>query len=322
MRVLAAVACLAACSAALAESRAWKTTSGKEIEAEYVRSSIGVVTLKTPEGKQIRLPLSRLSSEDRAYVRKKLKETPAPAKKSSARRRMRSSRGSPQVVARMKPGETFARKADGKTGITYHVYVPTSFEKGAPPPLIIAFSPGGNGMQMVKALKASAEKVGWLVAGCDKLKNGMDSNTKHRMQNEVLDDIMKSVPHQIDRRCLAGFSGGAMSCYGLSVKGRRPEHYFGILAFGGWLGGRSFQGRNYSPNIVIAQINGEKDKGANAWIERDAATLTKKGCVVRVFKFPGGHGIAPPRVIDEAIAWLQEERTKLEEQARRGRRPR
>ena len=106
MRILAAVACLVACSAALAESRTWKTTSGKELEAEYVRSSIGIVTLKTAEGKQIRMPLSRLSPEDRAYVRKKLKEAPAPAKKSSARRRMRSSRGSPQVVARMKPGET------------------------------------------------------------------------------------------------------------------------------------------------------------------------------------------------------------------------
>jgi predicted esterase len=286
------------------------------------KCAIAVVTLKTPEGKQIMMPLSRLSPEDREYVRKKLKEAPAPAKKSSARRRMRSSPGSPQVVARMKPGETFTRKADGKTGITYHVYVPTSFESAAPPPLIIAFSPTGNGMQMVKALKASAEKVGWLVAGCDKLRNGMDSNVKHKMQNEVLDDIMKSIPHQIDRRCLAGFSGGAMSCYGLSVKGRRPEHYFAILAFGGWLGGRSFQGRNYSPNVVIAQINGDKDKGANAWIKRDAASLTKKGCVVREFKFPGGHAIAPSRVIDGAIAWLLEERAKLEQQARRGRRTR
>ena len=45
--------------------------------------------------------------------------------------------------------------------------------------------------------------------------------------------------------------------------------------------------------------------------------LSWSGCVVRAFKFPGGHVMAPPETMDEAIAWLVEERGKLEEQARK-----
>jgi hypothetical protein len=229
---------------------------------------------------------------------------------------MRTSPGDPEIVALMKPGETLARTADGETGITYHLYVPTSFKPDAPPPIIIAFSPTGNGAGMVRSLKKSAEKAGWLVAGCDKLRNGFKGDAgKH--EDEVLDDILKSIPHQIDRRCLAGMSGGAMRCYGLLREGRRKEHYFAVLAFGGWLGGRSFGNKKYDANVVVAQINGDNDKGANSWTERDAEALRKSGCVVRAFKFPGGHVMAPPDVTDEAIAWLVEERGRLEEQARK-----
>ena len=52
------------------------------------------------------------------------------------------------------------------------------------------------------------------------------------------------------------------------------------------------------------------------------AALQKSGCVTREFKFPGGHVIAPPEVVDEAIQGLEEERAKLEEQWRRQRRRR
>jgi len=316
MRKLLVLLCVLVCSTALAETREW-TASGKKIRAEYVKYVFGVVVLKAEDGRQLRFPLARLSPEDRVYVSEMRKKGSAKeSKKGSSARRMRSSRGDPKVVALMKPGETFTRTAEGETGITYHVYVPTSFKPDAPPPIIIAFSPSGNGARMVQLIKKSAEKVGWLVAGCDKLKNKhRDRTEKH--EDEVLDDILKSIPHQIDRRCLAGMSGGAMRAYSFLQQSRRKEHYFAILAFGGWLGGTSFLKLKYKPNVVVAQINGESDKGANAWLKRDAEALTKSGCVVRAFKFPGGHVTAPPEKMDEAIAWLVEERGKLEEQYRK-----
>ncbi|MHC4252190.1 MAG: SHD1 domain-containing protein [Planctomycetota bacterium] len=316
MRGLWALACVLLCSTAPAETREW-TASGKKIQAEYVKYAFGVVTLKTEDGKQLRFPLARLSPEDRVYVSEMRKKGSSKAsKKDSSARTMRSSRGDPKVVALMNPGETFTRTADGETGITYHVYVPTSFKPDAPPPIIIAFSPTGKGAGMVKALKKSAEKAGWLVAGCDKLRNKFrDRTEKH--EDEVLDDILKSIPHQTDRRCLAGMSGGAMRAYSFLQQGRRKEHYFAILALGGWLGGTSFLKLKYKPNVVVAQLNGDNDKGANAWIKRDAEALTKSGCAVRAFKFPGGHVMAPPKIIDEAIAWVVAEREKLEEQYRK-----
>lgn len=82
----------------------------------------------------------------------------------------------------------------------------------------------------------------------------------------------------------------------------------GILAFGGWMGGAEYQ-KNYSfpKGMAVAMVNGDSDKGANGWIESDSKVLKKEKCEVESFHFPGGHSMAPPDVIDEAIAWILEQ---------------
>ncbi|MEM6799480.1 MAG: thioredoxin-like domain-containing protein [Planctomycetota bacterium] len=55
---------------ALAETRTWKDASGRfEIEAEAVGVEGGRVRLRKADGKEITVPLERLSQEDRDYVR-------------------------------------------------------------------------------------------------------------------------------------------------------------------------------------------------------------------------------------------------------------
>jgi hypothetical protein len=306
MRIVPTVACVLFCLCGPVQARLWRSVSGKELEAEYVRCVQGVVFLKTPEGRLLRIQLSRLSAEDRAFV-ETLRSRPGRSDTSVPSVGVTVSPGDPKVVAQMQPGKTLTRKAEGETGITYHLYVPTSFKTNAPPPIIIAFSPGGSGKQMVNALKASAEKAGWLLAGCDKLSNRTKGEADTKMGNEVLTDILKSVPHQTERKYLAGFSGGTCRCYSYASVGRRPETYAGILAFGGWLGGEERRKRKYTRHMAVAQINGDKDKGANTWTKGDAEVLEKCDCAVQEFKFPGGHKIAPPEVIDKVIIWLEEQ---------------
>jgi hypothetical protein len=48
--------------------RIWTTTDGKEIEAESITVLGGKVVLKTSRGKQVKIPLSKLSSDDRVYL--------------------------------------------------------------------------------------------------------------------------------------------------------------------------------------------------------------------------------------------------------------
>ena len=52
----------------------WHDVTGTySIEAVFLRSHGGKVTLKRSDGKEITLPLDKLSEEDRAYVAKQVK---------------------------------------------------------------------------------------------------------------------------------------------------------------------------------------------------------------------------------------------------------
>ncbi|VGO22206.1 hypothetical protein [Pontiella sulfatireligans] len=206
----------------------------------------------------------------------------------------------------LSPATTISNAAPGETGITYHVYVPTTFKQDNPPPLIIAFSPGGKGHQIMTKLKPSAEKAGWLLVGVDKLRNGMkDEALETQMEDEVLDDIFRRIPHNPQRIYLSGFSGGAMRAYGITA--RRKEPYAGVIAYGGWLGGDDYQELPFRESMAVAIINGVNDKGANKWDEIDSATLKKRNCRIQKFTHPGGHKIAPSDVKDAVLQWLQED---------------
>jgi hypothetical protein len=51
-----------------AEARRWTTTGGETLEAEYVRRVFDDVILKSPEGQETRIPISKLSDADREYL--------------------------------------------------------------------------------------------------------------------------------------------------------------------------------------------------------------------------------------------------------------
>ncbi len=204
----------------------------------------------------------------------------------------------------MVPGEMFSRTAKGETGISYVVYVPTSFTAKEPPPVIIAFSPGGSGKGILNPMKESAEKAGWILIGSDKLRNGMKNDVlAHKMEDELLEDIFSKIPHDSRRIYLAGFSGGAMRAYGISA--RREERIAGIIAYGGWLGGKEHMDAPYCKYMAIAMANGVNDGGARAWTVRDTDALEERDCEVKHFLFPGEHGIAPADVTDDCIKWLE-----------------
>jgi len=68
MKTLLATTCLLMWLPELAQARKWTSTSGHSVDAEYVKQVHGRVILKSPEGKQYSILLSRLSAGDRAYV--------------------------------------------------------------------------------------------------------------------------------------------------------------------------------------------------------------------------------------------------------------
>lgn len=296
-----------------AEARTWTSVSGKQIEAEYVSEALGQVTLKTPAGEKIGIPLAKLSPADREYIQ--AQKLPAARTRSTAAAAesedeavpvLAPRAGTPEVVAQMIPGTTFIRTAAGANAVTYHVRVPPGYDPAKPAPLVVAFSSTGNGHSILRSISASTDKAGWIAIGCDKLMNSMDSQLADAMEDEVLEDIYRNLPHDPRRVYLAGHSGGASRAY--SITARRPEPFAGILAYGGWLGGPDRQKDPYCKRMAVAMVNGDQDEAANSWAEPDKKALQLRKCRVELFSFPGGHPMPnDPEVSDRAIAWLQQE---------------
>jgi hypothetical protein len=163
------------------------------------------------------------------------------------------------------------------------------------------FSPGGSGMDILKSVKEACETLGWIAVGCDTFKNDVHEAMLDKMWDEVLPHIEKTVPHDENLLYLGGMSGGALRAYDYSESTARP--WKGVLAFGGWLGGK--ETLNCAPKMAVAIVNGDADKNANACMVSDLKVLEKERCKVKSFRFPGDHVIAPPATVLEAMRWLK-----------------
>ena len=310
--MIAAIFVLAA-RPCIAEMRTWTSAGGKTVEAEFVRAENGRAMLRGPDGKKMHIRFTALSKADQAYIAKlysEVREKAAAAKKEAEERAAREkAERRDALVAKWNPGQISHYVTKDKIQASYHVYIPTSFDPAKPAPLVYAFSPGGNGRGQLNAMKQSAEKFGWIVVGCDKLRNGMEGGAGRKeaiaIEDSIIADVQAYVPHDQKRVYLSGMSGGAMRSYRLAAR-RQDLKVAGILAFGGWMGGKDYQKKlKFQRGGAVAMVNGDKDTAANDWVKSDGAILRRHGWNLKVFKFPGGHKMAPPNVVDEAIAWIE-----------------
>ncbi|QQL46016.1 hypothetical protein G3M56_005400 [Sulfuriroseicoccus oceanibius] len=277
------------------------------MDAEFVKVESGRVWLKLAGGKEVATPFENLSAADQTLVRELYKKAQEKELADQKAAELAAEKKRAAMRERWKPGEVVSCTTKGDHRVTYHVYVPTSFDFDQPPPMIYGFSPSGNGRGILGQLRESAEKAGWIVVGCDKLKNSMGNRELELLlEDEILADVAAEVPHDPERVYLSGASGGAMRCYDIAHR-RIDVQFAGIIAFGGWLGGSDYQSRKYPKRMAVAIVNGDKDEGANAWVQSDIEALKRYRWEAKHISFPGGHVVAPPAVIDQAIEWIKQQ---------------
>jgi predicted esterase len=199
------------------------------------------------------------------------------------------------------PGQVVHREVPGSTGAAYELYLPSGYATNKPCAVLFAFDPGGSGESILGGYRAACEKAGWVLIGCHKIRNG-DVPEADQMAREIIRDVRTHVPHDRSREYVGGFSGGAARSY------RFNRIFFnefaGVLASGGWLG--DYDPANFYPSrLAVAMLNGNNDKGANAYAGRDGEILKKCGARVKAWSFEGGHQVGGPIV--EAVAWLDED---------------
>lgn len=270
-----------------AEARTWSNREGKEIQAELVSYDAEAkrVTIKLANGKQSTLLIETLSDSDQGWLKDRQKEI-----------------DDAYVKSRENAGKIISYKSAGKFAVGYHVYYPKDFSTTSPPAMIIMFSPGGNGMDILGSVKEACEALGWIGVGCDVFRNDTDEAVLDENWLEILPHIEKTIPHDKSLLYLGGMSGGALRAYDYTEKTVRP--WKGVLAFGGWLGGK--ETLNCPPKMAVAIVNGDADANANSQMVSNIPILKKERCKVETFSFPGGHTIAPPDTVLKAMEWLKE----------------
>jgi len=95
------------------------------------------------------------------------------------------------------------------TSLTYALFLPPQYQKGKPCPLLILFDPRGSGLLPVNLMNAEAAKNGFIIAGSNNSKNGMDFEQTTAIYHKMLADITSRFDIEKKAIYLGGFSGGS-----------------------------------------------------------------------------------------------------------------
>ena len=267
-----------------AQERTWTSDDGKKIVGEMLREDGEAVVLKVGV-KEFKVPLTKLSTEDREWI--------------AAQRKEREERNK-EAAALAGTNKSFP-KSDTQP-VTFHVYYPSNYAADNPRPMIILFNASGDGKAILDTFKQSCETIGWIGVGCDTFRNGAPNSEQEPLFKELLPIIESSVMHNPQLLYTGGMSGGAARALHYTALFDRP--WKGVISCGGWLG-KEFD-LEYRKGMAVAWVNGDKDNNANAWVPQDSEVLKKRKCKTKLFPFPGGHVIGPPDILTEAMRWAQE----------------
>lgn len=271
------------------QMRNWTFMSGEKKQAEIVSydEAEKKVTLRLVDSQEVKYSEDELSAIDRAWVLQWVEQD------EEAR----------ALLAKL-GGKVTTHAGTGKFKTEYAVYHPPAAAEGKKLPMLILFHPGGNGQRAIYKYVEAAAAAGMTLVSLDYFRNEKDPDIQDQMLecfNELLPQIEATVPHDENRIFMGGTSGGACRAYHYSAKVKRP--WAGILACGGWLGGRGNYDMGF-PRMRVAMVNGDKDNGANPYIAPDSDALRKTGSVISVHAFEGGHQMPPPSVLEKAMRWL------------------
>jgi hypothetical protein len=189
-------------------------------------------------------------------------------------------------------------KCSSDTVITYALFVPSKYNPDKKWPLIIAFDPHAAGQLPVNLLSEEAEKYGFIVAGSNNSKNGMEFSESKAIYQKLLNDL--TVRFSIDTSLIytLGFSGGgrvagslamteggiagAISCgAGLSSNGQPVRHPFSFLGIAG--------------------------TGDFNWTELASIDpqLEQAGFTHHFLDFDGKHEWPPKEIVPEMMDWIK-----------------
>ena len=186
----------------------------------------------------------------------------------------------------------------GDPSHSYALYLPSSYAETRSWPILIGFSPSGDGTEAVRRFQALAEAEGWIVVGSNNSRNGPLAPAMVA-QDTLWTEVNRRYKLDARRAYAFGFSGGARAAMRLAL--HHPGRFAGVIAMGAFYPGEDLaRGRDLA---VVLAVGLEDFNYTEMMAAREE--LRRRDWLAWSLPHPGGHAWAPPEVCARAVAFLK-----------------
>jgi predicted peptidase len=166
------------------------------------------------------------------------------------------------------------------TMVRYKVVVPRNFDPGKAYPAVLAFPPGGQGMDMVDATlnsvyRAQAEQRGYIVVEPAAPNGDLFCEGGERVFPAFLTKLLGDYRIADNKFHVAGNSNGGLSAFLVAAK--YPQFFWSVTGFPGFLDDATPQQINALGKMCIHMFAGELDSGWPEEMRNQAAKFRASG---------------------------------------------
>ena len=211
-------------------------------------------------------------------------------------------------VKQEQPGQQFTHFTPGQvisrvicindSTISYALFLPKNYDPSRRYPLIISFDSHAAGILPVDLFSAEAERNGYIIAGSNNSKNGVDWNITYAQYEVMHRDILQRL--SIDTNCIytAGFSGGSRVAASVAI------FTGGISGVIGCSAGFPQIDKPLTPKFSYLGVVGNADFNFSEMKALDKV-LAGAGFFHHLLLFDGIHAWPPASLIPSIFTWLE-----------------
>ena len=181
------------------------------------------------------------------------------------------------------------------------VYAPSAHQSDAHRPLVLAMSPGGDAVGMVRRWIPAARAVGWIVASTAVVRNGTPDAQDRRELAGLRDEVIRRFRADASRVVLDGFSGTGVGAYAQVLLA--PGLYRGAIVENSHMGSWRSYGSRAQPGKHVYLFTRTDDFNAPATREL-LGVMRSAGWNVEYRELAGSHAPMQPAELVEAARWI------------------
>jgi predicted esterase len=183
---------------------------------------------------------------------------------------------------------------------SYALYLPGHYNLILKWPVIYIFDPAARGSLAVKNFIQAAEHYGYIVACSNNSRNGSLNNSIDAA-NYMFDDVENRLSIDFRRIYTAGFSGGSRVA---ALMALTTKNIAGVIGCGaGFPSGKELPHGELDSFVYIG-IVGKRDMNYLEMFDLEQELNSHK-IVVRLITTDSDHNWPDPKIIDDAVAWLE-----------------